>query len=58
MKQYIRKTRLVEVLKWLRGAGTRGVDWEFSGGKSVTIEFRNPDLETAYIMMWEWANPD
>ena len=59
MTRYIRETRQIDVLKWLRQAGVRGTDWEFSGGnRAITIEIRNQDLETAYIMMWEWANPD
>jgi hypothetical protein len=56
---YIRRTRTHEVTKWLRQHGERFVDWEMSGGyHNLTIKIMNDKLELAYIMTWEWGNPD
>jgi hypothetical protein len=57
--EYIRRTRQLDVLKWLRQGGERGVAWEFSGGnKAITIRIYDDKLNTAYILAWEWGNPD
>ena len=58
-KQYIRRTRTLEVVKWLRQNGERFVDWDISGGyKNLSIIIMSDRLELAYIMMWEWGNAD
>jgi hypothetical protein len=59
MESYIRRTRTLEVVKWLRQNGERFVDWDMSGGnKNLTIIIKNDRLDLAYIMEWEWKNPD
>lgn len=59
MKTYrpeLERPRDLEVVKFLRKQGERGVDYEFSGaGKSLSIWFRNDKIETAYIMTYEWT---
>ena len=52
----IERYRGIEVIKWLRSQGHRGIDFDFAGsGKSLTIWFTNSKTELAYIMMWEWS---
>jgi hypothetical protein len=59
MRTFIRRTRTLEVVKWLRQNGQRFIDWEMSGGyTNLTINIMNDKLELAYIMMWEWSNAD
>ena len=39
------------VVKWLRGQGERGIDYNFSGaGRTLSIWFMNDKIEVAYIM--------
>lgn len=55
-KEYIVNRQKVEVLKWLRQNGERGVDWDYWGAlKAVHITITNERLETAYILQWDWA---
>ena len=43
------------VVKWLRGQGERGVDYQFAGaGRTLSIWFMNERIEVSYIMEWEW----
>lgn len=56
---FVRKYNLVEVMRWLRAeGGERGVKWEAHGGKTLSIQFKDSKLELAYIMEWDWLNPD
>ena len=58
-KIYTRKTNLIEVMRWLREeGGNRGVLWETTGGKNLSIEIKDSSLELAYIFEWEWRRPD
>jgi hypothetical protein len=57
-KIYQRKTKVLEVMRWLRANGTRGIDWESHGGTRLDIFFANEELELAYIMVWDWYDPD
>jgi hypothetical protein len=59
MKQHKRRTKTIELVKWLRANGERFTDWDISGGyTNLTITFKNEKLELAYIMLWDWADPD
>ena len=52
----LERPRDLEVVKFLRKQGERGVDYDFSGvGKSLSIWFSNDRIETAYIMTYEWT---
>lgn len=52
----LNRPRDLEVVKWLRRQGKRGIDYEFSGsGRSLDIRFMNDRIEVAYIMTWEWT---
>ena len=48
------RTKAMTIIKWLRGHGNRGTDWDFAGsGRSLNLWFMNAKLETLYILRWE-----
>lgn len=56
---FVRRHNLIEVMRWLREyGGDRGVKWEAHGGKTLSIVFHDSALELAYMMEWDWLNPD
>ncbi len=51
----VQRPRDIEVVKWLRRQGERGVDYQFAGsGRTLSVWFMNERIEVSYIMEWEW----
>lgn len=51
----VERPRDIEVVKWLRSQGERGVDYQFAGsGRTLSVWFMNDRIEVAYIMTYEW----
>ena len=51
----VQRPRDIEVVKWLRRHGERGVDYQFAGaGRTLSVWFMNERIEVSYIMEWEW----
>lgn len=45
-------TDIMSIIKWLRERGERGIDFDFTGGDLIKIDFINQELEQQYVDYW------
>jgi hypothetical protein len=47
----------LELVRWCRqNLGQRGVDWDFSGSRNISVWIRDSENQLRYVLGWGWSH--